>query len=252
MPPKLRSGGGKHGGSGAYVSPYAQRSNTSNMADRSDVNKSLDAVCNMPVTFSQLNTALDERFDRFSNLFKESLNEIRENFNRIDNDICEIKKRVEQLEKNHNENCNDSLLLANSVCDEIADRNRRAKNIILHGLGNSENGEDDLTLFNNMLNEIPSMPQALSASRIGKSRDNLSRPIKITFASREEVITIFKNKQFFIQKNLKITNDQTLQERNYLNLLRNQLKLRVEAGDKNLTIKYINGSPKIIDCKKNA
>ncbi|KAG8328141.1 hypothetical protein J6590_000798 [Homalodisca vitripennis] len=45
---------------------------------------------------------------------------------------------------------------------------------------------------------------------------------------------------------VRVSRDRTPRERDHLNSLRDQLKVRSEKGEKNLTIRYVNGTPKIM------
>lgn len=68
---------GKRKDKNQYISTYAQPAKQKTTSDISNVNISSDSDSNVPVTIQQLNMALDKRLDRFSSLFKESLNEIK-------------------------------------------------------------------------------------------------------------------------------------------------------------------------------
>lgn len=50
-------------------------------------------------------------------------------------------------------------------------------------------------------------------------------------------------------RGVSLAHDRTLKERQHLAELREVLQTRVDAGEANLTIRYINGTPKIV--KKN-
>lgn len=51
--------------------------------------------------------------------------------------------------------------------------------------------------------------------------------------------------------NIKISDDKTPSQREYLNNVRLALKRRIDAGEQDLTIRYIKGVPTIVTKKKN-
>lgn len=250
---KKKNTANKVGNVNQYVSPYAQQRATSGT---SDVNTPLSSLRNSscPVTKEELNDALSVHFDRLSNLFNTSLAEINKNFDKINEDINEVKKRIDKLENYKAGNCNDVITASNLACEELLDRNRQAHNITLHGLIASRDGISDLDLYHQLLADAPNLPRAVSATRIGSinANNNKPRPIKLCFSSHDDVKTIFRNKKIFIDRNFKITNDLTILERKHLDNLRKELQSRVSKGEENITIKYVNGTPKIISLRKNA
>ena len=98
--------------------------------------------------------------------------------------------------------------------------------------------------------KIPNKPAALFSKRLGVAGSEKPRPLKLFFDSPDTVKTIFSNHSIFNGKKLKIKNDSTPREMEYLKQLRVKLQERIDNGEKNLTIKFVNGVPSIIT-KKN-
>lgn len=200
------------------------------------------------VTRDFLTQALENQFNRLSKYFDDKLNELKDHINLIEDDVAKINERVTLLE-NISPVVNE-LNLINCVCDEICERNRRILNIVLLNFIPTE-GIDLLVNVNNLLGEGSNFPVASYAKFIGKTNKRGSRPIKIFFDSRDAVNLLFKNREFFSKRNLKIFNDNTVSQQKYYNQLRAELNSRLDNGESNLIIKYFNGTPKIV-MQKNA
>lgn len=198
-----------------------------------------------PVTSDQLSSALDRQFERFSELFRQTADELRSHIVRIDQDIADLNDRVARLENSNSDDKLDEINVVSAVCDEMRERNRRALNVIIYGLAARDKSTNDLELVNELLRGNPNMPLASRAQRIGKP-DSSNRPLKLTFSSHADIKTVFENKQFFIDNNLKISNDRTPRERELLVNLRAKLQERINNGESSLTIRYIRGTPTIV------
>lgn len=196
----------------------------------------------LPVTGDQLTAALDLQFQRLSQLYITKTNELKARIDDIDNDISEIRERVSALESVEP----DSASIIDDVCLEMLDKMRRAHNILLHGFPEATADTDELVNINTLLQNNSNLPLATSAMRLGNRIENKTRPLKLKFSSPACVNTLFKNKTFFDSNKLKISNDQTPRERAFLLNLRTELNERILDGERNLTIKYVNGIPKIV------
>lgn len=89
--------------------------------------------------------------------------------------------------------------------------------------------------------------------RVGRKTANNSRPIKIILKSVTEVNQLMGGFSNLDRSELggdlngvSLARDRTPGETKYLNDLREELKKRTDSGEKNLTIKFRNGVPKII------
>lgn len=94
--------------------------------------------------------------------------------------------------------------------------------------------------------------------RVGKSTpgDNRPRPIKAIFPSigeKNSVLMSFSSDKSTLNEKLKdirLGRDRTPRELQTLTKLRDELNQRLARGEKDLTIKYINGTPKIQKAEK--
>uniref|UniRef100_A0A6P7GTF1 Uncharacterized protein LOC114340545 n=1 Tax=Diabrotica virgifera virgifera TaxID=50390 RepID=A0A6P7GTF1_DIAVI len=74
------------------------------------------------------------------------------------------------------------------------------------------------------------------------------RPLKVTMMSSEDALFVLKNKSKLNQNsnsNIYIKQDLTSCQSKYLAELQTELQSRIDNGEKNLTIRYINKIPRI-------
>lgn len=167
--------------------------------------------------------------------------------------IAKLKKEIEILQQRVAETpVKESSNFLETAIREVRDRISREKNVIVYGIPENTEENDCVTKVLNVIadnNRDKFEPQ--SFRRLGKV-GNVSgkpRPLRVSFNDRQTVINILRNKhklrvsQLF--KNITVKDDQTPYQLNLLKEVRSQLNQRTEAGEKNLTIKYIGGVPKV-------
>lgn len=103
----------------------------------------------------------------------------------------------------------------------------------------------------NEVNEVikmadPHCKPPVKTIRLGKYDPTTSRPIKAIFSTSETAKSILRNKHHIKPDTIKIYSDETTYQQKFRQNLRDELKRRTELGEKDLTIKYVNGIPKII------
>lgn len=218
---------------------------------------------------------MDELLSKFSTLatkeevksMTESLQEIKTNLNSLSNKINLLEPRLDILEsevldlkKRVPDSIHDSTV--ESVIEEINDRRRCARNVIIFGLRESESTvpekkkDHDRGLVERIL-ALCDLKSSLSETRffrVGKVSKDRPRAVKMCLPSESVAIALFK--EFGSRKgsdegfkDVSLVKDRTVKERKYLSDLRDTLKTRTESGELDLTIKYVNGVPKIV--KKN-
>lgn len=150
--------------------------------------------------------------------------------------------------------------LTEEIVAEAKERIIRSKNVIVRGLKEqngsaSERKEADIAAVNNIIrlaNEGGPSVTPLSVIRLGRvERARGPRPIKVAFSSEREAYRILKGKSHIVGKDgldgVRLQDDKTPQEVRYLDGLRGELERRKEAGEVNLTIKYQNHVPTIVE-----
>ena len=133
---------------------------------------------------------------------------------------------------------------------ELEDRRSRERNIIVYDFNNESETESDLDSLNAIFSKIKNFPSATSAHRFGTARDDGVEPLKVTFSSDSDALFVLRNKSKLSKLKLLIKNDLTPTQLNYFKELNIELDKRVEEGEKNLRIRYVEGIPTIIDTKK--
>lgn len=154
---------------------------------------------------------------------------------------------IERLKNVNSSNCSEILA-------ELEDRRRRENNILI--LGCQENAASEPTalaqreksIVINLLKQI--VPEVTADDitrliRLGKKEPNKIRPIKVTLSSGNLGKTILRQARTKLPAGLKVVSDQTLGQKLELDQLRRELQRRKQT-DPSLTIRYVNGVPKIV------
>lgn len=141
----------------------------------------------------------------------------------------------------------------NDIFAEIHDRNIRGKNIVITGVPEpelknvTERRDRDLNEVSKivkLVNDKSTLPEQVK--RLGKYTPGKNRPLRATFASKDSVINILRNKTNVNLGTINIFADRTPQQQHHMKTLIEELKLRTQKGEENLIIKYIKGIPRII------
>lgn len=135
------------------------------------------------------------------------------------------------------------------LLSELDDRRHREKNILVFGLAEGENDEETI---NDIISSScgDSNSKACYIKRLGNNQPGKSRPVKVTLSNSATARRILRNKNRLLSSSkfqrIKIKDDQTPRQRKYLLELRDELSKRIENGEIDLTIKYINRLPTIV------
>uniref|UniRef100_A0A0K8S7G4 Zinc finger PHD-type domain-containing protein n=1 Tax=Lygus hesperus TaxID=30085 RepID=A0A0K8S7G4_LYGHE len=158
---------------------------------------------------------------------------------------------------------------AEFILAELEDRRRRASNILIFGIpesfgaatadlaDNKEAGShpelldevnSDLAKIKDCLNKLKPefVDSVVRVSRIGRPDASRSRPIKVIFQSPLAASRVLMANRATRPPIFSASNDKTPAQQSYLNDLRETLKRRTEAGETDLTIRYVSGTPKIV------
>lgn len=171
--------------------------------------------------------------------------------------ISSLETEVEKLKITPSSSQTSQILTNESIIHEMQERERRSKNIIVVGIpepthieNTLRNNEDTSSVQNILQSLLPVNPTALKTVRLGNFFTGKARPIKVILESSQQAKDIMKSRNK-LPANVRIYSDKTPTEKNILNGLSQELSRRTEAGEKNLIIKYIKGTPKIIQAAKN-
>lgn len=138
------------------------------------------------------------------------------------------------------------------IIREMQERNNRMKNVIIAGIPESS-GANGLERRDNDLKQVlkvlsilnDSNPKPEKIFRLGKYKPEKTRHIKVCF-NDDKIPKVLLRERSKLDNNTKIFSDNTPLQSKYYNKIKLELKNRQQAGEKNLTIKYFNGVPKIV------
>lgn len=149
-----------------------------------------------------------------------------------------------------------------SIINEVAERQRRATNILIFNAPESTSGSgearrgDDLELFAGVVSDLGITVSGCKAIRLGRPAENRPRPLKVILPSSADAMHILRNKnKLKLRPRMHVVSDQTPLQREFLASLKRVLQERTEGGEKDLIIKYVKGVPTImkksVDSTKN-
>lgn len=186
---------------------------------------------------------------------------IRKDINELKAIILQLKNEVPDLKAQKSvavESSHINSSVFNDVVQDIMERQRRPKNLIVYGVEENESSikdtrfAHDVSCVNNVLNFLSDFTNQCNIKpvRLGKYLQNRNRPrpIKIILHDGQTVHEIvrksnlLKNSNF---NNVRISLDHTPKQREYYNNLKMELSNRLANGERDLKIKYVNGVPVI-------
>lgn len=162
-------------------------------------------------------------------------------------EVNSLKDEVRRLKDSKN----DTPINSEDIICELHERQKRANNLLIFNLPESNNVSDDLIQVKTLITKaaggnITDIDDT-KVFRFGKKNKNGRRPIKVALKSPRDVHAVIKNKQNISREDkIYIYLDQTPNQRKTLETIRGELSRRQLAGEQNLTIKYINNNPVII------
>jgi hypothetical protein len=176
----------------------------------------------------------------------------------------ELKQLQNRLTEQMKSDCsNGPIQRSIDACEtlsELAERNTRTKNVIFIGipeiddsLPQKDHSSEDLKQITEMVDKVDekAATKIIRCYRLGLRKANNSRPIKVIFQDAEYSDSVLYGRQRFPQ-NIKVRHDLTIVQRDHLKMLWSEIDERKKKGETNLTVKYINNTPKIVtDRKKN-
>lgn len=183
-------------------------------------------------------------------------------FSELQGNIELLEKRIGDLAGRVDNNSSSSDLAVGSglpvasdaefLLREIKEREKRCLNLLLFNVAESSSSDvkqriaEDTRIVHSILDTLGgSHVELAKVVRLGK-RGSRTRPLKLVLPSRNDVIECLKHKHKLGGTGYRISADLTELQRSHMDGLRKQLKERVDHGETDLTIKYIEGLPKIV------
>lgn len=160
--------------------------------------------------------------------------------------VTTLTSEINSLKENKSATTEESVIIQ-KVIGEINEREKRSSNIIIFNCVEEENVTDDIKvneLLSTLSNDLET--SYLKSERLGKIVDGKIRPIKVSLKSKEDVVAVLKNKKRIGHrfKNVRISSDQTIVQRQYFKLVKEEAEKRKQNGE-NVVIKFFSGVPVI-------
>lgn len=164
---------------------------------------------------------------------------------KLENNLIDLKLSPLSTEIQTNQ-----LSVNEQIIHEVQERNKRQNNIIVIGIPeqNAQNSQERIRKDESAVLEITSkitVVKPIKIYRIGKYNAGKTRRIKVCFNTSEPAMLLLRNREK-IPDNIKIFSDQTPAQQKYFQAIKNELTNRINKGESELTIKYINGIPTIV------
>jgi len=185
---------------------------------------------------------------------------------KLDNDnlrenISNLNKRIQDLEAASSCRPTPSAGTIPSILQEISERERCSRNVIISGLKESSSSaiEERISYDTSKIAEtidpyFPEVVANLKSIRLGKPNDRGPRALKVFFSSKEIALKLVsdfnKNARGLPPdsrlRSVTMTRDRTPLERESIRLVYTELENRKKNGETDLTINYRDGFPFIV------
>jgi hypothetical protein len=225
------------------------------------MNKFEDLSSQMSLVLSKLNDLTAISADVA--LIKTEIASVSGKLTNLEPRITESEGRIKNLEDELNalKNRENHPSSVESIAGELAERQRRSRNIIIYNLPECTSKtlatkvEHDTNLVSILVDAFCNSDPNTSfkCHRIGKASANKTRPLRVVFRNQDSVINFSSNfDQTAVRtmdaklREVTFSRDRTPAERKHLNELRVLLKQRIDGGEENITIKFVNGVPSIV------
>lgn len=167
----------------------------------------------------------------------------------LKSEITAIKLQVTELQNKPTVN-HDIQLDINEQIREINDRQSRQKNLMIFGVPETDENDQELVqeMFTNHCPDVNT--HGLKTFRISHVTPNKIRPLKVILSSSAEVSKVIKQakviKLMDKYRNFSFSFDRTRKQIDEYKMLKATLIQRSLKGEKNLRIRYFQGTPKIV------
>lgn len=231
----------------------------------SNISNSLNTVSTQLNTFdpriNELETSINTIKAKTSNLetVQTDMTGLRTELERVTTELENIKSSQPQQDFD-----------ISMVVTEIKEREMKSRNILIYNvpednlrISQDYSTLDDINKFNallaardmsrarEILHNIPDVDfDEIETRRLGRVNPNVCRPLRVSLQSREDVIMVMKNRGL-INNQYNVKTDLTKVQQKKIRDLREELEKEKAKGNSSLTIKFINGDPRIIPIGRN-
>ncbi|CAH0725720.1 unnamed protein product, partial [Brenthis ino] len=216
-----------------FLTEFTKNQNESIKKLSEDILSIKDQMNNMQVTTENL---VQEQYS-----IKTKLSDLTNSSENQDKKIISLESTIQQLQvTSPQQRTYDS----EHIMSEISERKSRENNIILKGVPepllkyHRERQDSDKCEVINIVKMISKdIPEPVNIYRLGKYDAKKCRPIKAIFQNHDPVKSILRLKRNVQLNDIKISSDLTPAQQAYFKNVKNQLDLRINNGEQNLTIK---------------
>ncbi|KAK2575281.1 hypothetical protein KPH14_008133 [Odynerus spinipes] len=221
----------------------------------------------------ELDNILTAKLQTFERHFSEVIEGVKSELTDISVRVCTLETKIGSLSSSSTTSSPLAPCNVEDVISELADRDRRSRNIMIFNLeetssetssatnSNAAAGDNfaanvalDKQLVDSILKQISPTGEVIKInhlSRVGSTQRGRPRPAKVVLDSRAEVMEVLKNTGRY-KGPARITEDCTAKQRAYLRSLRTELNHLHETGDVHKTIRFVNGVPRIVNSAYSA
>ena len=182
--------------------------------------------------------------------FLTAFNKFTADFNIVKEDVDNVKnKTIPDVISNFK---NDIELSSSKVAQEVQERIRRSKNVLIHGWEDKDDANNDFVKVKDIISKMQLSVNLLSDNikRLGSfdatKNGNNPRPLLVNLNDPDIVDKFLMNKD----DDLKVGRDRTVLQRKQLSAAIKELEERKKKGEKNLKIDFSQGIPTVIENKK--
>lgn len=216
----------------------------------------------------QLKT-LSDKIVNIEQAMKITQDKLKLEMNELRNEVTEIKRNMNSsstevdsqltILKDALATASQQNINAEEIINEVSDRQRRRLNVVIFGvneqpieMGRDTRSQEDVSAVSAILTSIRSNSLINNIQRLGRYSNNATRPrpIKITLACESDVTYILKNAKSITSqerfKNIRLSPDRTPKQIEHYKKLKNELGARLNNGESDLVIKYVNGVQRIV------
>jgi len=186
---------------------------------------------------------------------------------KLDSDLDDCRKKVDNLEKRvialetHNtaDTTTEPKDMSLQIINEVIDIQKRSVNIIIHDLDESPSMDtNECTKFDSLaVNKLFSVcsvcpDNIINVSRLGRLIANKTRPIKLSLRNLCDVnsfissFLITKRKSPSSVNNISVAKDRSQTEPRHIKNIYTDFHNRVNSGEQNIKVLYVNGLLKIV------
>lgn len=175
--------------------------------------------------------------------------------------INDLNKRVHALELTNNSNPTSTVDIVPTLLQEISDRERFSRNVIIRGIPESTSSAlaDRITSDTSRITEaiqpyFPALPTSIKSIRLGKPSDRGPRPLKVFLPSKEVALKLIADFNIGVRdlpadssaRSISVIRDRTPREREFIRSIYADLDNRRKNGEANIMVKYRDGIPSIV------